>query len=63
MCEFPDTSQVIGVTLPDVSSEYVSDRGADKVSLTGNGGLVSGAHLLPFVLAPLLLISSIVIHT
>lgn len=52
------------VNVPDVSTKYVSDWCADKVSLASNGSLVSGANLLPLILTTLfLLISQIFLHT
>lgn len=52
------------VNLPDVATKDVSDGCADKVGLASDGGLISGAHLLPLVIATFpLLISNVFLHT
>lgn len=52
------------VNVPDVATKDISDGCADKVSLTSDGSLVSGANLLPLILAAFfLLISNVFLHT
>lgn len=52
------------VNRPDVATKDVGDGCADKVGLACDGGLISGANLLPLVVATFpLLISNIFLHT
>lgn len=47
-----------------MATKDVSDGCADKVGLASDGGLISGAHLLPLVIATFpLLISNVFLHT
>lgn len=53
----------LSINTPDVSTKYIGDGRADKVCLASDGGLVSGADLLPLVLtAFFVLISSVFLH-